>query len=241
MNEYIAVDLEMTGLKPARDKILEIGAVHMKDGQPIAEYQTLVNPRVQIMEEITALTGITQAMAESGSDIRPAMEGFLAFAGSLPLAGHNILYDYSFLKQNAVNLGLPFTALVLDTLKLSRKLLTEPEKKSLESLCTYFHIERNREHRALDDALAAAQLLELLKSRYESEQPELFTPKELLIKAKKQGPITSSQKKYLKELTVYHKIELPAEIEGLSRSEASRLTDQILSQYGRLPKREKTR
>ena len=241
MKEYIAIDLEMTGLTPTKDKILEIGAVHMKDGRPIATYQTLVNPRVRITEEITALTGITQAMAGTGADIRPAMEGFLAFAGSFPLAGHNILYDYSFLKQNAVNLGLPLEARVLDTLKLSRKLLPEPEKKTLESLCTYFHIQRNREHRAMDDALACAQLLELLKSRFGSKHPELFIPKELRIQVKKQGPITPSQKKYLKELTIYHKIELPAEIEGLTRSEASRLTDQILSRFGRLPKKEKTR
>lgn len=237
MKEYIAVDLEMTGLKPTKDRILEIGAVHMKDGKPIAKYETLVNPGARITEEITALTGITQAMAESGADIRPALEGFLAFAGSLPLVGHNIIYDYSFLKQNAVNLGLALEAMTLDTLKLSRKLLTEPEKKSLEALCVYFQIERKRGHRALDDALATAQLLELLKSRYESEQPELFIPKELAVKAKKQGPITVSQKKYLKELIIYHKIELPVAIERLSRSEASRLTDQILSQFGRpLPK-----
>lgn len=241
LTEYIAVDLEMTGLAPARDKILEIGAVHMKNGQVAAEYQTLVNPRIPITEAITALTGITGKMAEGGADIRTALSGFLAFAGNLPLVGHNILYDYSFLMQNAVNLDLPFAAPVLDTLKLSRKLLTQPEKKTLESLCSYFHIVREQEHRALYDAWAAAQLLELLRNRYEEEYSELFCPKPLLLKTKKQGPATLSQKKYLKELAVYHKIELPAEIEGLTRSEASRLTDQILSQFGRAPKKEKTR
>lgn len=236
LTEYIVVDLEMTGLKPGRDKILEIGAVHMKQGKAEEEYQTLVNPMLTIPEEIVELTGITQEMAETGRSTCEAVAGFLRFAGNLPLVGHNILFDYGFLKHGAVNHGLTLEAEVLDTLKLARKLLPELEKKTLESLCEYFHISREQEHRALADAKATAQLLELLKAEFGAAWPELFEPKPLLYKVKKQGPITPGQKKYLKELVDYHKIDLSVAIEGLTRNEASRLTDKLLSQYGRVPK-----
>lgn len=237
LKEYVAVDLEMTGLKPARDKILEIGAVHVADGQIVDTFETLVNPGTVIPAEITALTGITQEMADSGEEPQTAVESFLKFRRGLPLAGHNIMYDYSFLKQAAVNYDLELEAEAVDTLKLARKLLCEPEKKTLEALCEYFHIIREKEHRALWDAAATAKLLELLKQAYGEEQPQLFCPVPLLYKVKKQGPATLRQKKYLKELAEYHKIELSADVLRLTRSEASRLTDQILAQYGKVPKK----
>ena len=237
LEEYIAVDLEMTGLRPVRDKILEIGAVYVKNGQIMESYETLVNPGIMIPPEITELTGITQAMAEGGTDTKAAMTGFLEFRRNLPLVGHNILYDYSFLKQNAANCDLELEAMVLDTLKLSRKLLPGLEKKTLVAMCEYFHIIRKQEHRALCDAEAAAQLLELLKKQFGEACPELFEPTQITFKVKKQGPITPRQKKYLKELAEYHKIELSVTIDGLTRGEASRLTDRILAQYGKVPEK----
>lgn len=236
LTEYIVVDLEMTGLKPARDKILEIGAVHMKDGQVIDEYEMLVNPGISIPEQVTELTGITQEMAADGADVKSAVTGFLKFAGILPLVGHNILCDYGFLKHNAVNHNLDFTASVVDTLKLSRKLCPDLEKKTLEAMCDYFRIPQEKEHRALHDAKATAYLMERLRETYEALQPELFEPAQVAYKVRKQGPITPRQKKYLKELVNYHKIELSVVIDGLTKNEASRLTDRILSQYGRMPK-----
>ena len=233
LKEYVVVDLEMTGLKPARDKILEIGAVHIKDGKFVGEYQTMVNPMMVIPENITALTGITQEMSDAGADTKEAVAEFLKFAGDLPLIGHNIIYDYGFLKHNAVNYDLVLEAEVLDTLKLSRKLLPDLEKKSLEALCSHFQLVREQEHRALDDAKVTAQLFELLQAQFACSQPELFEPKPIIYKVKKQGPITPRQKKYLKELVDYHKIDLPVSIESMTRSEASRMTDKILAQYGK--------
>ncbi len=234
LTEYIVVDLEMTGLKPARDKILEIGGVYVRDGQILEEFETLVNPGIQIPENVTELTGITPEMAAQGMDTKSAVAAFLEFSRGLPLVGHNIAYDYSFLKHGAVNHNLTLQDQVVDTLKLARTLLAEPEKKSLEALCVYFEIEREQEHRALEDAKAAAELLKLLMERFGAEKPELFMPKTMQYKVKKQGPITPRQKKYLKELANYHKITLSVEIEKLTKNEASRLTDQILSQYGRM-------
>lgn len=231
--EYVAVDLEMTGLKASRDKILEIGAVHCKKGQVTERFQMLVNPLRKLSPEITALTGITDAMAETGETLQRAMEAFLEFLGDLFLVGHNLMWDFAFLKQSAVNLGIPFEAKGLDTLKLSRQLLLEPEKKTLESLGQYFGFLLRQEHRALGDAEASSSLFELLREQFEESQPELFVPRPLLYRAKKQGPVTAKQKKYLKELADYHKIELPVSFEGMTKNEASRLTDQILLRYGK--------
>lgn len=238
LEEYVAVDLEMTGLRASRDRILEIGAVRRQKKGKTAEFQILVNPGIPLTREITDLTGITSAMAEGGVDIRTAMVSFLEFWQGLPLVGHNLIYDFSFLKQNAVNLGLPLEACGVDTLMLSRKLLPQQEKKTLEALGRQFGFFTEQKHRALEDAKACGSLLELLWREYGEGREELFEPKVLEYKAKKQSPVTSHQKKYLKDFAEYHKIELPFGLESLTRNEASRLTDQLIFRYGRMPKKQ---
>ena len=195
MREYVAVDLEMTGLRLARDKILEIGAVLMKDGREAGRYHALVNPRVEIPQEIQALTGITQTMAVQGVEASQAVKEFLQFYGGRPLVGHNISFDYGFLKQGAVNVGLSLETAVADTLKIARKVLPKEQKKNLEALCGLFEIPLAEHHRALEDAAATARLFEILKERYGGTCPEAFVPAPLQIKVKKQGPITPRQKK----------------------------------------------
>lgn len=232
LEEYVAVDLEMTGLRLVRDKILEIGAVHMRGRCEEGRYHTMVNPGIEIPKEIQELTGITQEMAGQGIETARAVEEFLQFAKGLPLIGHNISFDYGFLKQGAANAGLELEALVADTLKIARKVLPKEQKKSLDALCETYGIPLAVHHRALEDAAATAQLFEIFKEQFGSTQPELFVPFPMQIKVKKQGPITPRQKKYLKELADYHKIELPM-MDGFTKSQASRLTDQLIARYGR--------
>lgn len=227
LEEYIVLDLEMTGLKVTRDKILEIGAVRIRNRKIEAEYQTLVNPHRKLADKIKLLTGITDEMAAAGMEEKEAVNGLVDFCRGLPVAGHNIALDYRFLKQSAVNHGIFFEAEALDTLKLVRKLFPELEKKTLDYLCGYFSIVRKQNHRALEDAKATAELLELLRQKC-GKKADLFCPGPLHFKVKKQGPITPRQKKYLKELTDYHKIDLPVPIEKLTKNEASRLTNQIV-------------
>lgn len=158
MDAFVAVDLEMTGLKVKTDHILEIGAVKTENGRVTDTFQTLVNPHRGLDEAIVRLTGITDEMVRDAPDAEEAVRAFLSFAGELPLLGHNLMFDYSFLKQAAVNCDLPFERDGIDTLKIARKVLAEPERKSLDSLCDFFHIQRDRCHRALDDAKAACLL-----------------------------------------------------------------------------------
>ncbi len=233
-DSYVVVDLETTGLQPAKDRILEIGAVKVENGEVKDTFCTFINPRMAIPPFIQALTGITQDMVENAPTAEQAFYEFLDFCGDRDLMGHNLMFDYSFLKHQAANLKLSFEKRGIDTLKIARSVLPELESRSLTSLCEYFQINREQAHRAFHDALATHEVYEQLKKRAREGQERLFVPVSLLYKAKKQGPITNSQKAYLNDLVKYHKISLDVEIDSLTKNEASRRIDKIISEYGRI-------
>ena len=227
---YLAIDLEMTGLNVKKDRILEIGALRIEDGKPYGEFSALVNPHCRIPETITELTGITQEMTDRGEELSDVLPRFLEFAGELPLLGHNLIFDYSFLKQAFVNAGQPFERTGIDTLKLARKFLPCEQKKNLPQLRELFAIDTGDIHRAVSDAYAAALVYERLRADYGEADPAAFTPKPLRVNIKKQQPITIPQKEQLHRLLSEHpdKISEPFEIERLTRSEASRLIERLL-------------
>lgn len=233
-DSYVVVDLETTGLQPAKDRILEIGAVKVENGEVKDTFCTFINPRMAIPPFIQALTGITQDMVENALTAEQAFYEFLDFCGDRDLMGHNLMFDYSFLKHQAANLKLSFEKRGIDTLKIARSVLPELESRSLTSLCEYFQINREQAHRAFHDALATHEVYKQLKKRAREGQERLFVPVPLLYKAKKQGPITNSQKAYLNDLVKYHKISLDVEIDSLTKNEASRKIDKIISEYGRI-------
>ena len=235
LEEYVVIDLEMTGLNAKKDVILETGAVRVRNGKNIECYTALLKPGRVLPEEVSALTGITQEMASEGREPEDAMPEFFDFIGEDVLVGQNIIFDYSFLKQWAVNHGFSFERKAVDTLKLSRKFLPCEQKKDLGSLCVYFDIERRNAHRALDDAIETWQIFEELKKRYSGES-EAFTPRELVYKVKKQLPATERQKQHLKCYAQRFGLTVSAELDRMTRNEASRLLDNWISQYGRLRK-----
>lgn len=235
LENYIALDLEMTGLNPKTDRILEIGAVKVQSGQAVETMSALIRQDAPLDPRITELTGITDEMAGAGEDLDTAMEAFLEFAGDLAWVGHNISFDHKYIKQWEVNHRLKKTHYAADTLKIARKCMSGLEKKTLDGLCRYFEIERLKSHRALEDAKAVFLLYEALKRRFLDSEQELFAQKELQYSPKRQTPATERQKRYLKDLMEYHKIVLDISLDALSRSEASRLTDQIISRHGKRP------
>ena len=154
------------------------------------------------------------------------MQELLQFIGDDILVGHNLIFDYSFLKQWAVNQKIPLELSACDTLRIARALLPGAQSKKLESLCEYFQIEREHVHRALDDAVETYKVFENLKS-IEGASPELFVPKPLVYKAKRQTPATEHQKERLRELMEQYGRKDSISWETLTRSEASRLQDKI--------------
>ncbi len=232
--DYIAVDIETTGLDAKKEKIIEIGAIRVVNGKETAQFHTMVNPHRTLEERIVELTGITDEMVKNAPDIGDIIGEFLEFCGELPILGHHIIFDYSFLKRAAVNAKLNFERSGIDTLRLCRKLMPESEKKNLAAACTFYKIEREGAHRALGDARDAHHLFQKLLLQAKEEHRELFSPKPFNYKVKREQPASKKQKEDLRELVKYHRIELPVQIEYLSRSEASRIKDKIISQYGRM-------
>lgn len=233
VKDYVCLDLETSGLYPRLDKIIEIGAVRVTDGIAEEHFQMLVNPGRKLTEHTVAITGITDRDLESAPYVEEALPKFLAFAGELPLLGHSILFDYSFIKKAAVNQGLAFERTGTDTLKLARKFLPELESKNLGFLCRHFGISHTA-HRALGDAMATQLLYEKLCSLFLEGNEKDFTPQPLIYRVKKEGPASAAQKERLYKLTAAHKLELDADIEKMTKNEASRAIDKILAQYGKI-------
>ncbi len=231
---YTAVDVETTGLDPKTERILEIGAVRVENGKETGVFSRLINPRREISPRITELTGITGEMVENCPEIGQVMEEFLDFCGEGPILGHHVIFDYSFLLRASVNRGLSFRRDGIDTLKLCRKFMPEGEKKNLGAACAYFGIELRNAHRAVSDARAAHLLYGKMAEIFGKEAEEAFLPKPLEYKAKREQPASKRQKDLLRDLLKYHKITLSAQMDDLSRNEISRITDKIISQYGRI-------
>ena len=133
-DSYIALDLETTGLEPKKEKITEIAALKVEHGQITGRFVTLVNPKRPLTERVVELTGITDDMLKDAPVIEDIIGEVLEFIGNLPLLGHNIRFDYSFLKQAAVNQKMEFECEAVDTLKVCRKLMPEQEKKNLQEM-----------------------------------------------------------------------------------------------------------
>jgi DNA polymerase-3 subunit alpha (Gram-positive type) len=145
------------------------------------------------------------------------------------------MFDYSFIKTAAEREYLVFEKKGIDTLELSRKLHSELESRSLESMCRYYNITNDHAHRAYDDAKATTMLYVKLCNDFFNSNPAVFRPKLLKYKTKKSQPITNKQKKALIDLLKYHKIDIVLQsIEGLTQSEASRWIDKIILERGRI-------
>lgn len=234
MRAYITLDLETTGLQPDKDAILEIGAIKVVEGSVADTYATFVDPRREIPPRITEITGISGDMVAGQPGIESALPRLLEFCGDYPLLGHNLLFDYSFVKYGAAGQGLAFEKKGMDTLAISRKVLPELKSRSLQYLRRYYRIPQEKEHRALDDARTTYLLYEKLFEEFGQSHPEAFCCSPLVCRIKKQSSITNAQKGYLRDLIKYHKIEFDTEMDSLSKSDASKIIDGILSTYGRI-------
>ena len=231
----MVLDIETTGTHPMRNEIIEIGAVYVENDRPVKQFNQLVCPKEAISEYITSITGIDNEMVKDAPPIEEVMPQFIEFCGDAPLIGHNIiLFDYRMLKAQAVKLGYTFEREGLDTLVISRKMLHDLPSRKLGALCTHYGIDLEHAHRAYDDAYATYELFVHLKNAFASAEPKLFMPQPMVWELPKWEPITAKQKSYLASLCKQHQLELPSHLERLSKSEASRMIDKIISQYGKI-------
>ncbi|MGL5818396.1 MAG: DEDD exonuclease domain-containing protein, partial [Phycicoccus sp.] len=165
---FVVVDLETTGGSPLDCGITEIGAVKVRGGEVVGEFQTLVDPGAPIPAFVSVLTGITDAMVAGAPRVEAVLPAFLEFASGSVLVAHNARFDVSFLKAAArrtehVWPGFP----VLDTVTLARQLVRRDEAPNhrLASLARLFHAFTTPDHRALHDARATVDVLHGLLER----------------------------------------------------------------------------
>ncbi len=166
---FCVVDLETTGGSAARgSKITEFGAVKVRGGEVLGEFQSLVNPDETIPAFITVLTGITDAMVIHQPRIAEVLPSFLEFARGTVLVAHNAPFDTGFLKYYSRELGIPWPRFeVLDTAVLARRTLLRDEVPNVKlgTLARVFRATTTPNHRALSDARATVDVLHGLFER----------------------------------------------------------------------------
>ncbi|WP_426560858.1 DEDD exonuclease domain-containing protein [Angustibacter sp. McL0619] len=166
--EFVVVDLETTGGAPGASGITEVGAVRVRGGQVLGEFQTLVDPGTPIPPFIALLTGITDAMVRDAPRIESVLPAFLEFARGSVLVAHNAPFDVSFLKAAARQSGHQWPGFaVVDTVHLARQIVTRDEvpNRKLSTLARLFGSPTTPDHRALTDARATVHVLHGLLER----------------------------------------------------------------------------
>ncbi len=159
-DEFVAFDIETTGLDQRKNEITEIGAVIYKNGKMGEVFQTFVNPQMHIPREITQLTGITDADVKDAPNLKEALKSFLNFIGDRPLVAHNADFDMGFISSGCERCGLEFNNTSLDTLIMAQNLLPELKKFKLDIVADHLGLPEFNHHRASDDAKTVGYMLE---------------------------------------------------------------------------------
>ena len=155
---YVVFDLETTGFSSAKDKIIEIGAVKVENGEITDKYSTFVNPKIPIPFRITQLTSITDEMVMGSPEIETILPQFLKFVGDAVLVAHNASFDVSFIEENCRQQGIEPDFTSVDTVGLARVLLPTLSKFKLNVVAKALNISQEHHHRAVDDARVTAEI-----------------------------------------------------------------------------------
>ena len=157
--DFVAIDVETTGLDFSTDRVIEIGAVKFVGGKPGDEFSSFINPGRQVPQVITDLTGITNDDARTAPSFGAMAGQLLDFIGNLPLCGHQITFDITFLNKELDRAGAKtLTGNSLDTALLSRILSQSGIRFSLKSVSAALDITLDHAHRALHDAKASGEV-----------------------------------------------------------------------------------
>ncbi len=158
-NILVSLDIETTGLDPQTDRITEIAALKLVNGEVAERFVTLVNPKVPIPFAISRLTGITDDMVAGAPGEKEAIEKFFEFIGNDEILGQNIDFDIGFITARARALGLRVTPMrVIDTVPIAMTLYPRALGHNLSTLAGLFRVSHESAHRAESDALATAEV-----------------------------------------------------------------------------------
>ena len=155
---FVVFDIETTGFSPIQNRIIEIGAVKVENGEITDRFSSFVNPDTPIPLEIEKLTGIQDEMVMDSPMIDQVLPRFLDFCGDAVLVAHNANFDMSFIMENANRLGLSKEFTYVDTVGIARMLLPHQAKHTLDAVAKTLGISLENHHRAVDDAEATADI-----------------------------------------------------------------------------------
>ncbi len=157
--EFICFDLETTGLSANTEKITEIGAVKVVNGEITDTFGTLVNPLKPISRKITEITGIDDNMVKDAPHETEALKSFFEFCGNSPVfVAHNADFDMSFLRAAAQRVGIEFAENYIDTLTMCRSMFKDIKNHKLDTVANYLKLKPFNHHRAVDDATVLADI-----------------------------------------------------------------------------------
>ena len=226
ISDYIAIDLETTGIRLSKDKIIEVGLLKVKDSHIIDTFSCVINPDMQVDDKILELTKISENELRNAKRIYEVINHIVDFCEDYVLLGHNTIFDYSFVKKEANRAGLEFEKRGIDTYKLCKKVLPENVRKNLTDACSYFGIERKNSHRAFSDAFYTHVLFQEIIKKFKTLE---ISSESMKVKIKKFVPIRKRTKEDLQKLLNCHRIGCKVNIDLLSESEAKRMMDKIKS------------
>ena len=157
--DFVAFDLETTGLSPDSDTIIEIGAVLFHDGKEEKRFQTFVDPQRKLDSEIINLTGITDEMLVGAPKIEEVLPQFLEFVGNRIVVAHNAKFDTSFICAACQKQNVPYSLTAVDTLSLSQQLMPQLNRHKLDTVAKALKLPGFNHHRAADDACICGQIM----------------------------------------------------------------------------------
>ena len=227
--DFVVFDIETTGFSPVNNKIIEIGAVKIRQGEITDRFSVFVNPGVPIPFEIEKLTSINDSMVMESPPVEVILPQFLDFCRDAVLVAHNANFDMSFIMENAKRQGLSRKFTFVDTLGIARVLLTHQAKHTLDAVAKTLSISLENHHRAVDDAECTAHIF--LKFSAMLKERGAVTLSRI-------NALGESSPDIIKKLTSYHAIILAEN--NIGRENLYRLVSashlQYFNRHPRVPK-----
>lgn len=189
---YVVFDCETTGLDPAVDEVVQLGAVRVVNGKvvPGEVFETLVNPGIPIPKRSTDVHGISDAMVTGAPEFGEVCTTFHAFADQSVFVAHNAAFDMAFLHRQTSKTGQQFDQPVLDTVLMSAAIFGASAVHTLDAICDRLGIviPADQRHTAMGDAIATAHalvsMIAIFEGRgfqtYGSIEPELNKHRNIL-------------------------------------------------------------
>nr|WP_297766596.1 PolC-type DNA polymerase III [uncultured Butyrivibrio sp.] len=172
---FVVFDIETTGFSPIKNKIIEIGAVKIRNGEIIERFSEFINPQVPIPYRIEKLTSINDEMVMDAPTREVIIPKFVEFCQGAVLVGHNVSFDISFINQNCQELGIDVDYTTVDTLWLARYFFPLQAKHTLDAVAKTLNVVLDHHHRAVDDAECTALIFNKFVPMLKEQKAQTLT------------------------------------------------------------------